>query len=89
MTLRAEMPHFRAMCRDGSCWMLAVHERARFRADWMAGKPFFTGIDAFDAEVDVKLADITGLSLWTAARIALDADENTERKSREMTEGAA
>jgi len=87
MKLRAEMPHFRAMCRDGSRWHLAFDEHQSFEAAWTQGKSFWYGLDAYDARVVVKLADVTGMALWDEARLALWDEEDAELKSRELTDG--
>lgn len=85
--LREELPHVRAHCKDGSCWFIAPDERASLEAAWTLGKSFWWGVDAYDSRVLIKLADITGLSVWGEARIALHEAERDERKAREMTEG--
>lgn len=86
MKLREEMPHVRAMCRDGSAWMLAEEERERFLAEWQMGRAFWTGMDIYDNIVVIKLADIVGVSLWDEHRLAIAVEERAELKRRELTD---
>lgn len=86
MKLRAELPHFRAMCRDGSAWFLDLAGLDSFKASWMHGTlPFWSGVDAYGAAVVVKLGDITGLAVWDTARLSVDDDEAAELKARGLT----
>lgn len=87
MIPRDEQPHFRAVCRDGSHWVLGIESRDSFLAAYMGGKAFWQGRCAWDAPVVIKLADITGTSEWTESRLAQAEAEREIRKSRELTEG--
>lgn len=89
MTLRAELPHFRALCRDGSSWLLPLEVEEEFAVAWMGGRTFWTGTCAYGSFVRVKLGDITGTSRWDEARIVLWRDECEEERRRELTEGSA
>ena len=88
MTAIAEdAPHFRAHCRDGSVWTLALSGYEDFCATWMAGKAFWRGQSATPCAVIVKLADITGVSLWTQEKIDYEREAVAESKRRAMVEG--
>jgi hypothetical protein len=89
MILTDERPHIRAICRDGTAWILPMDALADFRATWMAGKTFWSGRCAYGSDVTVKLADVTGLSVWDEARLALSLSERDEVKRRELVDGTA
>ena len=89
MQLAVERPHLRAHCRDGSVWIIAWLARDHFEAEWVAGKAFWRGLDAWGGLVHVKLADVVGLSVWDEERIALRSDEDAEEKRRKMLDGEA
>lgn len=83
--LRLEQPHFTAMCRDGSAWALLLDNVASFRDAWMAGRPFWSGPNVWGEITDIKLADITGVTVRTDESLALRDEEREEEKRREIT----
>jgi hypothetical protein len=82
--LRVEIPHFRAMCRDGQPWAITMEGLEGFRAAWMSGSPFWSGIDVWGQPLDVKLADIVAVVVMTEESIALGVEEEEEKKRREV-----
>lgn len=72
------------MCRDGRPWALPLDALASFRAAWMAGSPFWSGVDIWGQSLDVKLADIVAVVVMTKESIATGDEEDEERKRREV-----
>lgn len=64
--------------------MLEASQAEAFRDTWMAGKAWWRGRCVYGSDVTVKLADITGLSVWDDARLAVEEEEETERKARAL-----
>lgn len=87
MQLATEQPHVRAHCRDGSCWSLRADERAGFEAAFTGGKAFWRGRDAWDGVCLVKLADVTGVSVWDDDKIGAMQAEKDEEESRKLLKG--
>lgn len=85
LRLRREMPHFRAMCRDGQAWALSMDGFESCCEAWMAGKPFWSGMTIWGEAIDIKLADVVGITFWTEETIALVEEEAAEVKRRELT----
>lgn len=85
--LTREHPHLKAICKDGSCWVLPLESRDDFLSHWMAGKTFWSGLSAYGDTVWVKLADITGVAEKTEVSLAADAEEEAELKRRAMVDG--
>lgn len=83
--LPLERPHFSAVCRDGSAWALSLGNLESFRDAWMAGRAFWTGMNVWGEATDIKLADITGVTVRTEESLALRDEENEEIKRREIT----
>lgn len=83
--LRLEQPHFTAMCRDGSAWALALKNVTHFRDAWMGGRAFWSGPNVWGETTDIKLADITGVTVRTEESLALRDEEGEEERRREIT----
>lgn len=47
---------------DGSSYSLRRSEHARLKAEWMAGRAFFTGLGFYGSEITLKLGDIVAVS---------------------------
>lgn len=88
MTLRREQPHFCAICKDSSSWLLKPESWDDFAAHWMAGKAFWSGHDIWDQPVVIKLGDVTGMVGKTAEALELCAHEDAEAKQRDLIDGA-
>ena len=87
MRLRDEGPHFRAMCKDSSGWLLPEGLLADFLAHWTTSKPFWHGRDVWDQPVVIKLGDVTGVIHRTQAAIDLHDTEEQEYRTRAMLAG--
>ena len=85
--LKLDQPHAKAHCRDGSVWMLPVTAHDDLYACWTLGRAFWTSVGVYGERITIKLADITGLSLWDEAAIADAAHEHALRKAQAMIEG--
>lgn len=72
------------MCRDGSSWALVMEGLAAFRAAWMAGHAFWSGVDVWGQPIDVKLADIVAVVVLTEEAQLLGDEEEEEKKRREV-----
>ena len=88
MSLRTDSPYVSACCRDGTFWLLPISVLEEFRAAWRSGRPFWLGPGLYDTEIDIKLADITGITNHTAASIALRKAEDEIMRVREMVDGS-
>lgn len=84
MKLRVELPHFRAICRDGTPWALTMDGLTGFRGAWMSGSPFWSGVDIWGQSIDVKLADIVAVVVLTEESQSLGDEEADEIKRREV-----
>ena len=85
MTLRIEQPHVRLTCRDSSFWAIPPERFEEAKATLMRGAAWYEVVDLWGDPCVVKMADITGMALRTAEGIALLAEEESERKRRELT----
>ncbi len=89
MILTVELPHVRAICKDGGFYAFPVEQHVPLLAAWQGGQAFYSGLDAWGEPLCVKLADVVCVMRRTAEGLALVADEDRERKRRETFEGAA
>lgn len=87
MRLRREDPHALALCKDGSRWRVPLDEAPAFEEAWTAGRAFWFGTDLWGSKVVVKLGDIVGFVVVTAASIALQDAEDIEERHRKMLSG--
>lgn len=60
---------------DGSSYSLQRSEHARLKADWMAGKAFFTGVGFYGSELTLKLGDIVAVSDVAPEHIIASLDD--------------
>lgn len=72
------------MCRDGQPWAITMEGLAGFRAAWMAGHAFWSGVDIWGQPIDVKLADIVAVVVLTEESQSLGEEEEEEKKRREV-----
>lgn len=87
MRLRVEEPHVKVITRDSCAWVLGIESHESFATDWMAGRAFWRGVDAFGTPVVIKLADIVGIALWDEDRIAYAMAESAEERHRDLLDG--
>lgn len=85
--LRDEAPHVGAYCKDGTVWLIAFGEYAGLHDAWSCGRAFWSGVDVYGQELDVKLADVVGIVRRTRESIALRQSEDAERRRRKMVHG--
>lgn len=85
---KLDHPHAKAICKDGSAWLVPAESHDSVLAAWMGGKAFWTGVGVFGEALAIKLADITGVSLWSTDALAeWDADKALQ-KALDMLDGA-
>lgn len=89
MKLLTEQPHLRLMCRNGTFCCFPVAQLDAVRETWMAGRAFYHGADLWGDPCWVKLADVVGLCHRTEEGFALVAEDEAERKRRELVDGPA
>ena len=69
------------------CFALRRSEYARLKADWMAGKAFFTGVAFYGSEATLKLGDICAVIDTPAECMAAARADSAQDEREDALEG--
>lgn len=71
---------------DGNAYTLQRGEYVRLKADWMAGKAFFTGLAFYGAEMTLRLGDIVAICDTTADHLAAAREDRSADEREDAIE---